>query len=172
VLRNAVTERQRICVFAGPVFRDDDPAYRFNSQLPMRFWKIAVWAADGALHSVAVIADQKPVLEQLTEGVPEALGPRHGQEAFDDADELARVSQFLTTVADIEELTGLDFGSPVRDVDINAGGERMRLDGSMNLEAIARPRPDKRLRRLVRMRRTFMRTPSSRTGESINASVT
>jgi endonuclease G len=120
VLRNAVTTRQRICVFAGPVFRDDDPGYRFGSQLPMRFWKIAVWAEDGGLHSVAVIADQSEVLDRLTQGVPEAL-PMHGSEAFNDADELARVSQFLTTVGEIEQLTGLDFGEKVRDGDIRAG---------------------------------------------------
>jgi endonuclease G len=121
VLRNAVTERQRICVFAGPVFDDDDPGYRFDSKLPLRFWKIAVWASEGRLRSVAVIADQGEVLERLTQGVPEALGPLHGAEAFDDPDELARLSQFLTTVAEIERLTGLDFGEKVRDADIRAG---------------------------------------------------
>jgi endonuclease G len=121
VLRNAVTERQRICVFAGPVFADDDPDYRFDARLPLQFWKIAVWASDHRLHSVAVIADQGEVLARLTLGVPEALGHLHGAEAFDDPEELARVSQFLTTVAEIERLTGLDFGEEVRNGDIRAG---------------------------------------------------
>lgn len=121
VLRNAVIERQRICVFAGPVFEDDDPPYRFESRLPLRFWKLAVWASEKRLHAVAVIADQGEVLTRLTQGVPEALGSLHGAEAFDDPEELARVSQFLTTVAEIERLTGLDFGEDVRNADIRAG---------------------------------------------------
>jgi len=121
VLRNAVTERQRICVFAGPVFRDDDPPYRFDSKIPLRFWKIAVWANQNHLHSVAVIADQGDVLKRLTKGIPEAIGALHGAEAFDDPEELARVSQFLTTVAEIERLTGLDFGEEVRKSDIRVG---------------------------------------------------
>ena len=125
VLRNAVTESQRICVFAGPVFQDNDPGYRFDSKLPLRFWKIAVWARGGRLHSVAVIADQGEVLRRLTRGVPEALGALHGAEAFDDPEELARVSQFLTTVSEVERLTGLDFGDHVRSADIR-GGEAAR----------------------------------------------
>jgi endonuclease G len=124
VLRNAVAERQRICVFAGPVFRDDDPGYRFDSQLPLRFWKIAVWAENSRLRSVAVIADQGEVLTRLTEGVPEALGPLSVAEAFDDPVELARVSQFLTTIEEIERLTGLDFGNAVRSADVRTGQER------------------------------------------------
>jgi endonuclease G, mitochondrial len=121
VLRNAVTERQRICVFAGPVFKEDDPPYRFDSKIPLRFWKIAVWVNEKRLHSVAVIADQGDVLRRLTQGVPEALGPLHGAEAFDDPEELARLSQFLTTVSEIERLTGLDFGEEVRNADIRVG---------------------------------------------------
>src|SRR5688572_19423464 len=123
ILRNAVIEKQRICVFAGPVFRDDDPDYRFGSKLPLRFWKVAVWAADDELRAVAVIADQGKVLDELTQGVPEALGRMHGSEAFDDPEELARMAEFLTTVADIEQLTGLDFGDDVRNADIRSGQE-------------------------------------------------
>ncbi len=131
VLRNAVTTRQRICVFAGPVFRNDDPDYRNGSKIPMKFWKVAVWAEDGELRSVALLADQQDVLDRLTEGVPEAFA-MHGAEAFDDPDELDRVTQFLTTVEHIESLTMLDFGSGVRNGDIRAGGsERAGLDDAV-----------------------------------------
>ena len=45
VLRNAFTMRQRICVFAGPVFDEDyDVEYRDGAKVPMRFWKLVVWA--------------------------------------------------------------------------------------------------------------------------------
>jgi endonuclease G, mitochondrial len=145
VLRNAVTERDRICVFAGPVFDDDDPDYRFGSKLPLRFWKLAVWASEGRLRSVAVLADQGEVLNRLTQGVPEAIEALHGAEAFDDPDELARVSQFLTTVAELERLTGLDFGDDVRNADIRVGeSENAALD---EIDVMRRRHPSRKATR-------------------------
>jgi endonuclease G len=120
VLRNAVTTRGRITVFAGPIFRDDDPAYRFDSRVPMKFWKIAAWSDGSDLHSIALLADQKPVLKVM----PEAFDAR--AEAFDDPLELARVSEVLSTVAEIEDLTKLDFGEALREADIRAGSESVR----------------------------------------------
>ena len=97
VLRNAVTMRSRINVFAGPVFDDrKDPYYRFDSKVPMRFWKIAVWAEDDELRSIALIADQAELIKVMPEAAEAA-------EAFADNLELARVSEFLTTVAQIEQ---------------------------------------------------------------------
>jgi endonuclease G len=116
VLRNAVTMRKRVCVFAGPVFDDAyDVDYRFDSKLPMRFWKVAVWHGPVGLQSIALLADQKPVLELLTQGVPE------GSEAFGDEEELARVSESLSTVEEIEERTLLRFSDEVRAGDIRRG---------------------------------------------------
>lgn len=121
VLRNAVTMRSRICVFAGPVFDDEnDPDYRFDSQVPMRFWKIAVWAQDDELRAIALIADQSELIKVM----PEAFAL--GSEQFTDDLELARVSEFLSTVAEIEELTGLDFGRAVRGADVRAGAREKR----------------------------------------------
>jgi endonuclease G len=127
VLRNAVTMRQRITVFAGPIFDDkNDPEYRFDSQIPMRFWKVAVWAGDDKLHAIALIADQSKVLTVMPEAVEMA-------EAFLDDSELARVSEFLTTVENIEKITGLDFGDSVRDADVRAG-EGSGLTPAIDLE--------------------------------------
>jgi endonuclease G len=115
VLRNAVTMRSRINVFAGPVFDDKkDPDYRFDSKVPMRFWKIAVWAEDDELRSIALLADQTELIKVMPEAAESA-------EAFADNLELARVSEFLTTVTQIEKLTGLDFGQAVRGADVRAG---------------------------------------------------
>ncbi|HTV70610.1 MAG TPA: DNA/RNA non-specific endonuclease [Rhizobiaceae bacterium] len=129
VLRNAVTMKSRVSVFAGPVFDDaTDPPYRFEAQVPMRFWKIALWNDGDALRSIALLADQRPVIEVM----PEAIV---GQpEAFGDEDELARVSEFLTTVTEIEALTGLDFGANVREADIRAGSETTRRRPAQTLE--------------------------------------
>ena len=77
ILRNAVTMKSCVSVFAGPVFDDDnDPPYRFDSKVPMRFWKIAAWSDGSALRSIALLADQRPVLKVM----PEAIGA----EAFGD----------------------------------------------------------------------------------------
>jgi endonuclease G len=65
--------RRRVSVFAGPIFDDEnDPPYRLESRIPMRFWKIAVWADRSTLRSIALIGDQRKVLDRLTEGMPEA----------------------------------------------------------------------------------------------------
>ncbi len=135
VLRNAVTMRRRVNVFAGPVFDDKkDPVYRFDAKVPMRFWKIAVWHDGRAARAIALLADQRPVLKVM----PEAIGA----EAFDDEDELARVSEFLSSVEEIEALTHLDFGSVVRNADIRAGAEAASTPAlALEPEALARDRP-------------------------------
>lgn len=140
VLRNAVTMRQRITVFAGPVFADTDPDYRFDSKVPMHFWKIAVWAENDGLRSIALLADQSEVLKVMPEGLPST-------EAFQDPDEIARVAEFLTTITDIEALTGLDFGVAVREADVRAGeAQKNVIDGATPalLKPARKPKPRKR----------------------------
>lgn len=121
ILRNAFTMRQRVTVFAGPVCQDDDPEYRFDSKVPMLFWKIAVWNGQNGIQSVALLANQRPVLYKLTKGMPEGLGLVPGAEAYGDDEELSRVSEFVSTVERIEELTGLRFDDQVREGDIRSG---------------------------------------------------
>lgn len=121
ILRNAFTMRQRITVFAGPVCADDDPDYRFDSKVPMLFWKIAVWNGENGIQSVALLANQRSVLDKLTKGMPEGLAYVPGAEAYGDDEELSRVSEFVSTVARIEELTGLRFDDHVREGDIRTG---------------------------------------------------
>lgn len=127
VLRNAFTSRQRVSVFAGPVFDDEnDPDYRFGCKVPMRFWKLVVWKGASSLRALALLADQRPVLEQLTDGMPEAL------EAFESEEELARVSDFLSTVEEIEALTGLRFVQALHQADLRRGqpqGPSSQADG-------------------------------------------
>jgi endonuclease G len=118
VLRNAVKERERVCVFAGPIFDDEDPVYR-DHPVPMQFWKIVVWSDGGQPKSIALLASQREVLDELTQGIPENFA--NTPEAFDELPELARVKEFRTTVAKIERLTHLDFSDVVRNADIGAG---------------------------------------------------
>jgi endonuclease G, mitochondrial len=122
ILRNARNMRTRVCSFTGPIFTDEDRPYR-TIQVPGRFFKIAVWADDDGLRSLGMIADQRPVFGPWPEALfgPEAIDLTGLPEAFQDADELDRVDDFLTTIAEIEELTDLDFGKAVRDADIRSG---------------------------------------------------
>lgn len=148
ILRNAVTMKSRVSVFAGPVFDDDnDPPYRFDSKVPMRFWKIAAWSDGSALRSIALLADQRPVLKVM----PEAIGA----EAFGDEEELARVSEFLSTVKEIEELTGLDFGRAIRDADIRAGMPANRRTAALTLRPseVREPRRGRTGRRVAGRKR-------------------
>lgn len=113
VLDNAVEEHKRVSVFTGPVLNDrTDPLWREQIvpgfRVPLRFWKIVAWAARGRLHATAMIADQEPVISVM----PEALA---GGERFVDT---SAVADFLTSVGEIERLTGLDFGDELRAADI------------------------------------------------------
>jgi endonuclease G, mitochondrial len=119
VLRNAVVDKKRICSFTGPIFDKEDPSYR-GIKVPLRFWKIVVWAENHDLRSLAMIADQAPVLEAIG-GLPEAATDA---EAFD---ELDKVRDFLSTVTEIESLTKLNFGDAVRHADIRAGESLKRV---------------------------------------------
>jgi endonuclease G, mitochondrial len=108
VLNNAVADEERVTVLTGPVFAGDDPEYRYV-QVPMRFWKILVRVQNGELLATALMADQSDRIRRM---------PELFRESFDD---LGPVSQYQTTVAEVERLTGLDFG-PLRDRDTAGSG--------------------------------------------------
>jgi DNA/RNA endonuclease G (NUC1)/pimeloyl-ACP methyl ester carboxylesterase len=99
VLNNARAEGARVCVFTGPVFAATDPTYR-GLRVPVQFFKVVARVEGGQLKATAFLASQAELLSAL----PERLG---GAEGFDD---VGRVREYLTSVAEIEEMTGLDFG--------------------------------------------------------------
>lgn len=121
VLRNAVPEGQRVSVFTGPVFEADDRRFR-GIQVPGRFWKIVVWSEADTLRSVAMLVNQRPVMMIW----PDSL-EQEGSEAFAEPNELAKVEDCLTTVREIETLTGLSFGEAVRGGDLCAGKATYRV---------------------------------------------
>lgn len=135
VLRNAVAEKQRVTSFSGPIFTDNDRVYR-GVAVPTRFFKVTVWAEDGELRSLAMIADQGPVIETWPEALFTGREAISDAEAYMDADELDKVEDFLSTIADIERATGLDFGEAVRACDVRAGGQEKRVknDGDLDLK--------------------------------------
>lgn len=161
VLRNAVTSRDRVSVFAGPVFRernDREPVegdrsehvfkrdldYRGN-RVPMQFWKIVVWPDGEDLRSIALLAEQWSVYEKLTQGIPGRLEDREESylsrpERYDEVTELRRVEPFLSRVEVIEALTGLVFPDIVKDGDIMKGHDldKIVLDSERGIGAFLR----------------------------------
>ncbi|MFL5354389.1 DNA/RNA non-specific endonuclease [Archangium sp.] len=117
---NAVADRERIIVFTGPVFGDDDPEYRYV-RLPLAFWKIVVFVQDEQLRATAVRASQE---ELLPRGLPEKLGESL-EGGAEDLSDTTEIHEYRSTVAELEQLTGLDFG-PLRHHDTNAGDGEAR----------------------------------------------
>ena len=100
LLDKASGERKRITVFTGPVLAPTDPTYR-GVQIPLRFWKVAVVARpNGRLASLAFLVDQERLVRRMISFAP-------------DPQAVART--FQTTVPNVEQLSGLDFGA-LRDV--------------------------------------------------------
>ena len=89
VLRNAVAEDTRVTCFTGPIFADDDRAFR-GVQVPGRFYKLMVWSEDGSLRSLALLVDQRPVIHVWPEAVTAEAIELTADEAFGDPDELRR----------------------------------------------------------------------------------
>lgn len=146
VLRGAVADQQRVTSFTGPIFASDDRDYR-GVLVPRRFFKVTVWAEDGELRSLAMIADQGPVIETWPEALFEG-GEAAAAEAFMDADELDKVEDFLSTIAEIEKATKLDFGNSVREADIRNGAVEEKIDNEADIALrpsnISPGRPERR----------------------------
>ena len=104
--RKIAIEHVKAVGFSGPVLAADDPIHRDleqsigrlrvrqNFRLPRRFWKVVI-VADSELKSAAFVLDQDSLVKT---NAPRNMNP----------------SEFRCTVADIEALTGLDFGDAIR----------------------------------------------------------
>jgi len=105
VLEHARAHRRRLTVFTGPVLQADDPAYR-GVQVPLLFFKIAVWAFGGGadVRAAGFVLDQSPELDraELERGVVSAA-------AAGDPPPLGPFRTFQVPIRDIAELTGLEF---------------------------------------------------------------
>lgn len=113
---NAVADEEKVTVFCGPVFKQNDKKYRYI-KIPREFWKIVIFINNGKPRATAVLASQSKWLNSL----PESL-QADGSEALDVLP--AKLEEFQSTVAEIEQLTGLDFGK-ASDWDTNGGGESL-----------------------------------------------
>ena len=97
ILNNANTKDLRVTVLSGPVFRDDDPVYMtptgYQVQLPLDYWKVvALVTEDGELSTSGYLLSQSGHVDAMLEEF--VFGP---------------YKDFQISIADIEELTELDF---------------------------------------------------------------
>lgn len=104
VLKNTRQWKERVTVFSGPVFREDDRDYR-GVLIPTAFWKVVVFLSDDLKPSAtAYMIDQSRELGSL-------------EAAF------GRFKTYQRSIARIEELTDLDFGA-LKDYDGFTNEER------------------------------------------------
>jgi len=63
-IRLEAGKSSRICLFAGPLFEDDDPVYA-SVQVALSFFKIVAWYKDGALQATAFRLSQEKLVGQI-----------------------------------------------------------------------------------------------------------
>lgn len=101
ILNNADNLKFRVNVFTGPVFAEDDDAYR-GVQLPRQFWKVVTMVkTDEQLSATAYLLSQSDLISGLRTREPFSYGAYR---------------TYQVPVRKIEELTSLSFGS-VADAD-------------------------------------------------------
>jgi DNA/RNA endonuclease G (NUC1) len=100
LLKNAADSGRRLIVFTGPIFSDVDPVYR-GVEIPLQFFKVAVFLQEGSLAATGYVVDQTPQLGDLDDvPKPGAVG--------DDAPPLGPFRTFQVPIRDIAALTGLE----------------------------------------------------------------
>lgn len=87
------TNKRKLCIFNGPVFRQNDKKYR-DVQIPKEFWKVVVFESDdGEPSAVAFILSQAALIEELKEEL-----------------EVGEYKTVQVSMRDMEAKTKLDFG--------------------------------------------------------------
>ncbi|HEX6360827.1 DNA/RNA non-specific endonuclease [Actinophytocola sp.] len=110
ILNNAGTQDLRVSVFTGPIFAEDDDAYR-DVLLPRQFWKVVAMVKEsGELSATAYLLSQAALLDDL-----EAAQAEFSYGAY---------RTFQVRVSRVEDLTRLSFGT-LRDADPLARMEAM-----------------------------------------------
>ncbi len=100
LLENAADNGRRLIVFTGPIFSDVDPVYR-GVDIPLRYFKVAVFLQEESLAATGYVVDQTPQLADLDDvPKPGAVG--------DDAPPLGPFRTFQVPIRDIAALTGLE----------------------------------------------------------------
>lgn len=115
VMAEATRDRQRVNVFNGPVFAEDDPLHR-GLAVPRAYWKlVSVVDREGALRAYAFVVGQERLIRNLA---TEGLDP-------------GRFALYQVKLRDLETRTGLDFGAlRAADVMESRGAEESFVRGA------------------------------------------
>jgi len=107
LLENADRKDYKLCVFTGPVFRDNDKVYR-GEKIPADFWKVIILKrkTDGKLAAAGFMMSQKDLLDGI--GDKSKVSPA--------GVETPQIAPYQVSLKTIEELTNLDFGK-LKEVD-------------------------------------------------------
>jgi len=136
IIDNARTHGFRATVFSGPVLREDDtPLGPLPVGMPLEFWKVVVMPAEaGGLLATGYLVSQGNFIAELRQ-------KRRRQETVEGF-QFGPYRAFQVPVAQIEELTGLDFGT-LRTADPMAStvnGTEASADNDIAYVAIEDPR--------------------------------
>ncbi|THF86571.1 hypothetical protein E7T09_10725 [Deinococcus sp. KSM4-11] len=100
----ATLDRSRLSVLQGPVFAPDDPVYTDTAgrdlQVPVQFWKLVLRVQNGVPQATALLVSQRDLLP-----LPRKPVLPGGDGSPPD------VTTFLTSVAHLQDQTGLNFTS-------------------------------------------------------------
>ena len=102
VLARAINKAQKASVLTGPVLRDDDQVFvdkQNGWMIPKSFWKICIFIRSDGTPSVTGF-----VMEQTDQ-----IGPLFEANRFNPFT-IDQVRVYQKKIAEIEKLTGLDFG--------------------------------------------------------------
>ena len=149
VLTNARADRQKVSVFTGPIF-DEDNDFDWDRgrpdmkgfKAPREFWKLIMRIDDGALQATALVADQAPLIDYLPEFIMRG-------EAAIKALPYEKVAKYHVSIAELERRTGLAFGDAVGKADTfvpkgNGEARRLRRVDTVDEITVTRPKPKKR----------------------------
>lgn len=100
----AIAANKKVIVFQGPVLNGDYAPYN-GVDVPMEFWKIAVWEGDQGIRASGFkISQEKLIAEPRNRNVNRNISD-------------INVNPFRARISDIETLTGLKFSDAVRNGD-------------------------------------------------------
>lgn len=118
ILYNTDRDNLKASVFSGPVFDVNDEFHR-GIQIPQYFFKIvAVTDSSGKLYSSAYVVSQK----KWAQDIPFEVLP------------VEDFKNFQTTIAKVEETTGLQFPQALKDADVRKGKDDEHLRSLADVE--------------------------------------
>ncbi|MCB0686330.1 MAG: DNA/RNA non-specific endonuclease [Saprospiraceae bacterium] len=122
LLYRAQAEGEKISVFSGPIFKENDPLYMAPAgvqlHVPVEFWKIVCYLKDGSLRVRGFLLSQKKQINSMLETLN-----------YDD------YNTYQVTLAALEEETGLSFRNSNENIDLKD------FDANVIAEAIDQDKP-------------------------------